>query len=250
MGEHKENKDRLNNHEERIQTNENRLADNDEKQKIQDDRLDEHDDGLKKLGGRLGEAEGKLAVTDITLERLQEGLDKAREGRDDHTKDIGEHEEALKSIGKDLAGVHEMAHEREYRRGDEKYVTPMLNKYSETTENFKERSDQIADRKRKAGEVYQLNFKSDHPVQDDDESRQSALSSRQSELSSNGSGDNSDGRRRLVLAASHRRLPASYASMCPSEQVLARRRLVRRPNSHLVVLEQLMGKINRLNVTN
>merc|ERR1711900_96101 len=119
-----------------------------------------------------------------------------------------------------------------------------LNRYSETTENFKERSDQIADRKRKAGEVYNLNFKSDHPVQDDDESRQSALSSRQSELSSNGSGDNSN-RRRLAAAStsSHRRLPASYASMCSSEQALARRRLMSRPSSHLIVLEQLMGEI-------
>jgi len=50
--------------------------------------------------------------------------------------------------------------------------------------------------------------------------------------------------------SSRRRLPANYASMRPSEQALTRRRLMNRPNSHVVVLEQLLGEINRLNATN
>merc|ERR1711964_754418 len=54
--------------------------------------------------------------------------------------------------------------------------------------------------------------------------------------------EQADGRRRC--------LPASYASMRPSEQALTRRRLMNRPNSHVVVLEQLLGEINRLNATN
>merc|ERR1711964_194407 len=37
------------------------------------------------------------------------------------------------------------------------------------------------------------------------------------------------------------------ASMTPSEQVLARRRLTNRPKSHIVVLEALLEEINRLN---
>merc|ERR1711964_475501 len=49
---------------------------------------------------------------------------------------------------------------------------------------------------------------------------------------------------------SRRRLPANYASMRLSEQALTRRRLMNRPNSHVVVLEQLLGEINRLNATN
>merc|ERR1711964_560053 len=37
------------------------------------------------------------------------------------------------------------------------------------------------------------------------------------------------------------------ASMSPSEQALERRRLANRPKSHIVVLEQLLEEINRLN---
>merc|ERR1711964_477800 len=44
-----------------------------------------------------------------------------------------------------------------------------------------------------------------------------------------------------------RRLASNYASMTPSEQVLARRRLTNRPKSHTVVLEALLEEINRLN---
>merc|ERR1711964_366420 len=44
-----------------------------------------------------------------------------------------------------------------------------------------------------------------------------------------------------------RRLAANYASMRPSERALARRRLMNRPKSHIVVLEQRLEEINRLN---
>merc|ERR1711964_330692 len=44
-----------------------------------------------------------------------------------------------------------------------------------------------------------------------------------------------------------RRLASDLASMTPSEQVLARRRLTNRPKSHIVVLEALLEEINRLN---
>jgi len=46
---------------------------------------------------------------------------------------------------------------------------------------------------------------------------------------------------------SRRRLASNYASMTPSEQALERRRLMNRPKSHIVVLEQLLKEINRLN---
>merc|ERR1711964_728284 len=46
---------------------------------------------------------------------------------------------------------------------------------------------------------------------------------------------------------SRRRLGSNCASMTPSEQALERRRLMNRPKSPLVVLEQLLEEINRLN---
>jgi len=53
--------------------------------------------------------------------------------------------------------------------------------------------------------------------------------------------------RRRLASAAHRRLPENYAALRPSEQALARRRLVSRPKSHIVVLERLLEEINELN---
>jgi len=53
--------------------------------------------------------------------------------------------------------------------------------------------------------------------------------------------------RRLAALNCHRRLPADYASLRPSEQAIARGRLMNRPKSHIVVLEQLLEDIKLLN---
>merc|ERR1711964_95914 len=122
-------------------------------------------------------------------------------------------------------------------------VKNLTNRYSKITNTFEDRNEDLRDRKRNAGDVSGLNF-----VYGQESGESERLST------ASGDGNNSiEDRRRLAAAStsSHRRrLPAGYASMCPSEQALARRRLMSRPSSHLTVLEQLMGEISRLNAKN
>jgi len=244
-GAHEDNKQLLVDHGDRITVNEQNLVVHAGKFEENDQKLADHDAHLEQHDNQLGEQKARLDAAEPIIARLDTTLLDTTDKQREHDNDIKGHEVALKAIGKDLTGVHEKAHEMEFLRGDphsKGLVKNLTNRYSKITNTFEDRNADLRDRKRNAGDVSGLNFVYG---QESGESDRSPTAS--------GDGNNSiEDRRRLAAAStsSHRRLPAGYASMCPSEQALARRRLMSRPSSHLTVLEQLMGEISRLNATN
>merc|ERR1711964_717071 len=150
----KENKEELQRHNERITTNEKLLvvhgdnfADNDEKQKKQDECLDEHDTRLKAQKSRLDTAESDLNKLDVKL------VNSDKE-QNNHEGAIEDHEETLKSMGKDLAGVHEKANAVAILLDKPDEVADMTNKYSNIKTDLKVRADQLRKGERIVGNVH------------------------------------------------------------------------------------------------
>merc|ERR1711964_575273 len=267
---HKKNEETLELHNKRITTNEDLLvvlgdnfAENDEKQKKQDECLDEHDTRLKAQKSRLDTAESDLNKLDVKL------VNSDKE-QNNHEGAIEDHEETLKSMGKDLAGVHEKANAVAILLDKPDEVADMTNKYSNIKTDLKVRADQLREGKRIVGNVHAGDLiKFEEPAsklkkRDEDKADDQAAEVQGSTGGNDGNASNvnadgppaaapipaTDPASTRTESTDRRRLPANYASMRPSEQALARRRLMNRPNSHVVVLEQLLGEINRLNATN